>query len=412
MEIREGYKQTEVGVIPDDWDVKELGKLCSFTQGVQIPQSRQLKFNKNGYIRYLYIRDFFTDNFEWYVQDLFPSKVMEVNDIMMVNTGNTTGSVYSGAKGVLSNNAFRIGYNKVKLFRDYLFFLLTSSIVQDRLKALFNSAGQPHVGHGNIARVKIPIPPTMIEQTAIAQVLSDVDVLISSLEKLIAKKQYIKQGAMQQLLTGKKRLLGFSEEWEAKRFGDLGSTYGGLSGKTKQDFGNGSARYITFLNIMNNVVIDPKQFEFVKISPSERQNQALKGDLFFNGSSETPEEVGMCAVLLAEVKNVFLNSFCFGFRLYHGAKADGVFLAYFFRSNEGRELLYSLAQGATRYNLSKRSLLKLEFQIPRLDEQRAIATVLSDMDADIEALERKLSKYRMVKQGMMQELLTGKKRLI
>jgi type I restriction enzyme S subunit len=214
------------------------------------------------------------------------------------------------------------------------------------------------------------------------------------------------------LLTGRKRLPGFTREWTITRLVQLGSTFGGLTGKAKHDFGHGDARYITFMNIMTNVVIDCDAFEAVDVEPTESQNQVAKGDLFFNGSSETPGEVGMCAVLTHEVQYLFLNSFCFGFRFREGAQADGLYLAYFFRSGEGRELLKSLAQGAIRYNLSKTSLLKLAFRLPPLSEQNAIATIIADMDAEIAALEAKLAKARQIKQGMMQELLTGRIRFV
>jgi type I restriction enzyme S subunit len=163
---------------------------------------------------------------------------------------------------------------------------------------------------------------------------------------------------------------------------------------------------------MNNVVIETTQFEHVQVRPTENQNAALKGDLFFNGSSETPEEVGMCAVLLEDVSGVYLNSFCFGFRFYDDALANGLYLAYFFRSGEGRKLLYALAQGSTRHNLSKTALLRIEFPLPTLPEQTAIAEVLSDMDAELAALEQRRDKTRALKQGMMQELLTGRTRLV
>ena len=120
----------------------------------------------------------------------------------------------------------------------------------------------------------------------------------------------------------------------------------------------------------------------------------------------------MCAVLLADVPNLFLNSFCFGFRFYDGAEADGLFLAYYLRSKEGRELMKSLAQGSTRYNMSKTALLKSSFRLPTAPEQTAIAAVLSDMDAELAALEARREKTRLLKQGMMPELLTGKTRLI
>ena len=117
-------------------------------------------------------------------------------------------------------------------------------------------------------------------------------------------------------------------------------------------------------------------------------------------------------MLLNEVHDVYLNSFCFGFRFREDAEANGLFLAYYFRSKEGRELMKSLAQGSTRYNLSKLALLKSPIRLPSLPEQTAIAEVLTDMDVEIAALEQRLAKTRALKQAMMQELLTGKTRLV
>lgn len=201
------------------------------------------------------------------------------------------------------------------------------------------------------------------------------------------------------------------EQWGWTSLGALGSAFGGLTGKTKADFGHGAARYITFMNVMANTVIDCGLLEKVNVDRTEAQNRVVRGDLFFNGSSETPEEVGMCAVLMDDVEDVLLNSFCFGFRLRGQAVADGMYLAYFFRSGEGRALLASLAQGSTRYNLSKRALLEARFPLPPFAEQEAIADALSDADALIESIEQLIAKKRQVKQGAMQELLTGKRRL-
>ncbi len=260
------------------------------------------------------------------------------------------------------------------------------------------------VSKPQLKQISIPVP-TKAEQTAIATALSDTDALIESLEKLIAKKRLIKQGAMQELLKPK-------EGWVVKRLGELGKPYGGLSGKSKVDFTDGKYPYIPFMNIMSNPIIDTNYLDYVNIGSNEIQNNAIKGDLFFNGSSETPEEVGMCSVLLSDIQNLYLNSFCFGYRLIKDYQTDGLYLSYFFRSSEGRKLFFSMAQGATRYNLSKANFNKLEIKLPPPSEQTRIASILSDMDKEIEALEAKLEKYRKIKVGMMQQLLTGKIRLV
>jgi type I restriction enzyme S subunit len=217
---------------------------------------------------------------------------------------------------------------------------------------------------------------------------------------------------MQQLLTGQTRLPGFSGEWPRKRLGEIGSTYGGLTGKSKSDFGVGTALYVTFMSVMASVVIDSAEFENVQVTPSDLQNRVAKGDLLFNGSSETPEEVAMCSVMTLDVPNLYLNSFCFGFRLRDEQQSDGLFLAYLLRANPGRELMKALAQGSTRYNISKSALLEASIRLPPKAEQTAIATLLSDMDAELAALEARRTKTRDLKQAMMQELLTGRTRLV
>ena len=238
------------------------------------------------------------------------------------------------------------------------------------------------------------------------------DSLIESLEQLIAKKRAIKQGAMYELLTGKRRLPGFKGGWTTRCLGDYGSVYGGLTGKTKQDFGQGEARYVPFMSIMSGVKINVKSLLPVSLAIGETQSPVRAGDLLFNGSSETPEEIAMCSVVDFDQDNVFLNSFSFGFRLSGDNCVDPLFLAYLFRSETGRSIVAHLAQGAIRYNVSKVALLATPFSQPDLIEQKAIAQLFSDLDSEVQALEAKLAKARQVKQGMMQELLTGRIRLV
>ncbi len=260
-------------------------------------------------------------------------------------------------------------------------------------------------------QIAIALPPSVDEQYEIANAITEFDELIVTLEQLISKKRDIQQATMQYLLTGQRRLPGFSGAWDVKPMRALGNTYGGLAGKTKIDFGHGEARYIPFMNVMTDTVIDASWLEPVDLAPDEAQNLAKKGDLFFNGSSETPEEVGFCSVLLEEIPNLYLNSFCFGFRFNTTAKVNGLFFAYWFRSKAGRAAMSVLAQGATRYNIAKSAFMQLEIPQPSEEEQTAIATVLSDMGAELAALEARYEKACQLKQGMMQELLTGRIRL-
>lgn len=199
-------------------------------------------------------------------------------------------------------------------------------------------------------------------------------------------------------------------EWRLEKLGIFGETYTGLSGKTKDDFGVGKP-YIPYLNIFNNAIIRDGDFDYVNIEIEENQYLVQNGDLFFTTSSETPEEVGMCSVYLGNEPELYLNSFCFGFRTYDKAEISTEYLAQLFRSSLGRRIIYKLAQGATRYNISKTNLLNEEIPIPPLPEQKAIAQVLSTADAAIHTTEKLIAQKELRKKWLMQQLLTGRKRL-
>ncbi|XQL52982.1 restriction endonuclease subunit S [Escherichia coli] len=296
----------------------------------------------------------------------------------------------------------------------YSVFLFQSKSYRSQVVKLGQGAIRANIGQKDLARVCILVPP-LAEQKKIAQILSTWDKAISVTEKLLTNSQQQKKALMQQLLTGKKRLLDengvrFSGEWEYTIFGNLGDTYTGLTGKTKDDFGAGKP-YIPYINIFKNSRIDIQNLEYVQVNDDERQSVVKYGDIFFTTSSETPEEVGMSSVLLEEVSEVFLNSFCFGFRLNNFETLIPKYARYLFRSEHVRRQISTLGQGVTRYNLSKRQLIKLELKLPCVEEQQKIAAVLSAADAEISTLEKKLTCLRDEKKALMQQLLTGKRRV-
>lgn len=421
MAVNHGYKKTEVGVIPEEWDVKHLGDLGTVVRGGSPRPAGHPRYFNGDFIPWLTVGSltnipenqmFVTDTLGKLTEEGSKhSRILQKGTLVIVNSGaKTLGVAKVLAITCCANDGIAALVSQRDGNKQFLCYYLNSQI--KRLREVVAAGNdQLNLNTGRIAIVPVPFPSEP-EQRVIAEALSDVDALMGSLDRLIAKKRDIKQAVMQQLLTGQTRLHGFHGEWEVRPLGALGSTYGGLTGKTKADFGEGSGRYVTFKNIIKNVIIDCTIFERVRISPTETQNPVLKGDLLFNGSSETPEEVGMCAVLTADISNLFLNSFCFGFRFHDGAEADGLFLAYYLRSKQGREMMKSLAQGSTRYNLSKIALLNSSLRLPCLPEQTAIVEVLADMDAEITALEQRREKSRDLRQALMQELLTGKTRLV
>ncbi|WP_080358548.1 restriction endonuclease subunit S [Helicobacter pylori] len=278
------------------------------------------------------------------------------------------------------------------------------------LKTFANGSATKTITKNVIKNLLIPLPP-LNEQIAIADILSALDNYLHALRALILKKESVKKALSFELLSQRKRLKGFNQAWQRVRLGDIGITISGLVGKTKQDFINGNAKYITFLNVLNNVIIDTSILENVKIYPNEKQNSFKKYDLFFNTSSETPKEVGMCAVLLDDIDQVFLNSFCFGFRIFDKA-VDSLFLSYLINSEIGRKAFENLAQGSTRYNLSKSGFNNVCLFLPPLNEQSAIADILSALDKEIASLKNKKRQFENIKKALNHDLMSAKIRVL
>lgn len=281
----------------------------------------------------------------------------------------------------------------------------------EMIRGLSNAGGQQNLSGQIVKRIPVVLPP-LAEQKRIARAIRDIEDHAAALGCLISKKEAIKRSLMQQLLTGRTRLPGFSAEWHPVKLRDAGATYGGLTGKGKGDFGVGPGRFVTFVEVMSGVRLFGRQLERVRVVPGERQNQVMRGDVLFNGSSETPEEVALAAAVEFDPSpTTYLNSFCFGYRLKNDSLIDPIYLAYYFRSSKGRALVSALAQGATRYNIAKTKLMEMRPLLPNVEEQRAIVDVLLDFETEIRALNTRLTKARDIKIGMMQQLLTGRTRL-
>ncbi|WP_455232206.1 restriction endonuclease subunit S [Geopseudomonas aromaticivorans] len=412
-EVKPGYNMTEVGVIPEDWDFSPLVSLASIVTGSTPPTSDPKNYGDDflfvgpgdlSSTKYIFQSSKRLSKKGWSLTRQLPA-----GSILFTCIGSTIGKVGLAAEQLATNQQINSLIPTPENSSEFIYYALCHA--SNRIRGYASEQAVPLINKTEFSSVLIA-HPARYEQEKISSTLSDADALINWLDQLIAKKRDIKQAAMQLLLTGQKRLPGFSGDWYVKPMSALGNTYGGLAGKTKNDFGHGDARYIPFMNVMTDTVIDSGWLEPVDVAPDEAQNLAKKGDLFFNGSSETPEEVGFCSVLLEEIPNLYLNSFCFGFRFNATAKVDGLFFAYWFRGKAGRAAMSVLAQGATRYNVAKSAFMQLEIPQPSEAEQTAIATVLSDMDAELAALEARRDKVSQLKQGMMQELLTGRIRLL
>jgi len=260
--------------------------------------------------------------------------------------------------------------------------------------ALGTSAGSlsPRTSWKALKDFEFPLPP-LDEQKRIADILWAADNTAERYERTVINGQKLFSVVSNSLLDGKSRLEGgqasserdYPMHWVSYKIGDIGATFNGLTGKKGDDFGNG-APYIPYMNIFSNDRIDPKQLDFVAVREGEKQNTVQFGDIFFTTSSETPDEVGMSSVLLDELNDTYLNSFCFGYRLNSFDVLSPRYARFFFRGTRFRSVFRLLSQGVTRFNLSKRELMKVIITLPDREKQDAISNYLEKLEEKLQQL--------------------------
>lgn len=409
-EVPEGYRKTKIGVIPEDWEVKKIGKITNVLRGASPrPISDPKWFDEDSSVGWVRISDVSKSNkillkTEQYLskKGIQKSRLVKKNNIIMSICATVGRPIYTGFD-VCIHDGFVV-FDKLSVDKEFFYYMLLN---KEKFWHRYGQTGsQMNLNTNIVSKERIVIPTETIEQQKIAQILSTWDKAIELKEELIEKKKEQKKRLMQRLLTGEMRLPGFDGVWEKVRLGKIGQTFNGLSGKTAKNFGWGKP-YITYKNIFENSRINIKEVDYVKIYEGENQNIVKYGDIFFTTSSETPDEVGMSSVLLDAVEELYLNSFCFGFRLDNFEILMPGFARFLFRGNMFRKDIFKLAQGSTRFNLSKTEVLKLYVKLPAVQEQKSIAQVLSTADKEIELLTKELELLKQQKKGLMQLLLTG-----
>lgn len=256
-----------------------------------------------------------------------------------------------------------------------------------------------------VGNAMVPLPDRD-EQVKIGNYLDELDGLITlhqrkhdklcTLKKSMLDKMFPKPGETEPEI----RFEGFTDPWEQRKLGNCGTTYGGLTGKTKEDFGHGNARFIPYTNVFDNPLTDTKRLGAVEIDSS--QNQVAYGDAFFTVSSETPDEVGMSSVWLSNQEDVYLNSFCFGYR--QDSTFDPHYLAYMLRSRSVRSNLTLLAQGISRFNISKNKVMELSVPVPSAVEQEQLGQYFTKLDSLITLHQRKLELLRNIKKSLLDRM--------
>jgi len=412
-DVLEGYRMSEVGVIPEDWEVKTFGDVMTgFSSGATPYRGRpeyykgNIRWITSGELNYNVI----TDTIEKITENAVRNTNLKIHPkgtFLMAITGleaeGTRGSCGIVGAEATTNQSCMALFPTKELLMEYLFHYYVNYGNSLALEYCQGTKQQSYTA--KIVKIlPIIVPPTIEEQQAIASALSDVDVLITALEQLITKKRNIKQGAMQQLLTGEKRLPGFGGEWEVKELKTVVKDFI-VPMRDKPKSFKGDIPWCRIEDFDGKYLMGTKSGQYVNDGIVKEMNLKIHpiGTLLVSCSAN----LGRCAI----VKRPLITNQTFIGLVVNELKLSNEFIYYYMTFNA--EELNNLSSGTTISYLSREQFEIFKIHIPPTEsEQQAIAQILSDMDAEIKSLEQKRNKYKSIKQGMMQELLTGKTRLV
>lgn len=411
--ISQGYKQTGVGVIPEDWDVVPIGGLGEVRTGGTPPTNRRELYG-GGYL-FVSPADIGANKYinrtekTLSLEGFRSSRIFPAGSSLFVCIGSTIGKVGLAAVDLCSNQQINSVFPGVNVDSEFLYYSLLHA--SPRIAALAGEQAVPIINKSAFSANLIALPGKD-EQLAIAKALSDADARIEALEALLAKKRDLKQAAMQQFLTGKTRLPGFSGEWEVKPLGEIGEVSGaGVDKKVRE--GEQPVRLVNYMDAYRRTFIQSSDLDHWVTAPQHQARRCTveKGDVFFTPSSETRDDIANSAVAMEDIPDAAYS--------YHVVRLrikdhwDLQFRAYAFQTRDFLDQAQMICDGSgTRYVISLAKFRGMTVKVPEVKEQAAIAEILSDMDAELAALDAEAEKARTIKQGMMQNLLTGKVRLV
>lgn len=424
----EGFVQSEVGLIPVDWDVYKLPEVIWYQEG---PGLRKWQFKAKG-LKVINVTNLQQNGFldldrtdrhiSWdEYEKTYKHFACDEGDLVIASSGNSycKSSIVRKRDLPLLMNTSVIRFKPVGEFsKGFMDVYLKSPYFKDQIDLLITGGAQPNFGPAHLDKIKIPAPSNPEEQTAIANALSDVDALLTELEKLIAKKQAIKTATMQQLLTGKTRLPQFATYTEGEKQGQPKGTKPSELGKIPEDwdlvsFGQAS-------EFINGRAYTIHEWETTGTPVIRLQNLTGRGAEYYYSNLQLPEKQ-----YCNKGDLLFMWSATFGPVIWKGDKAIYHYHIWKIKCRNGfsQEFLYFLlddmteklkrgsSSGGTMLHVTKEMMESTKAVFPSFEEQTAISTILSDMDNEIQTLEQRLAKTRQIKQGMMQELLTGRTRL-
>lgn len=409
---------------PDGVEWKHLGDICNikgrigfrgYTRNDQVKegegalslspsniQDGQMDYSKGNYIT-------------WQKYEESPEIMTRNGDIIFCKTASV------GKVALVKDLPYKATINPqlvvlkdVQCNSSFLAYVLGTDLVQNKVISMAGVGSVPNISQKALSEIEIPVPPLPVQEE-IVRILDTFTELQAELQAELQKRKQQYNYYLDNLLNFNDINRGGQAEVRWMKMSDIGTFYSGLSGKTKEDFQNGNAKFISYMNIFNNPSLITDVDDRVKILEGEKQNTIQYGDLLFTGSSETPDECGMCSVLTHHTEDkLYLNSFCFGFRFNDLSGINPEFMKFLFRSSVIRKLICKTANGVTRFNISKKEFAKIVIPIPSLAEQDHVASVLDKfyfLVGDLTAgLPAEIEKRRQQYEYYRDKLLTFKRK--
>lgn len=414
MEIKKGYRQTEAGVIPNDWEVKKLGELGKFSKGQGIRKD-EAQSGDTPCVRYGEIYTKHDNVIKEFYSFISPSvaktaKRIKQGDILFAGSGETKEEIGKCVANIYNEEAYAGGdvviYSPSNTDSLLLGYLLNSPPIVRQKSSKGQGDAVVHISAKSLKDVVIPLPRTKSEQSAIASVLSETDSLIASLEKLISKKKAVKKGTMQALLTGKIRLPGFTKKWTSKRIGEISNVEsGGTPSTLVASYWGGNVRWMNSGELNLKEIYDVEN-RITELGVKNSSTKLIPRKCVLIGLAGQGKTRGTVAINFVELcTNQSIAA------IFPNYSFLSEFLYYNLDSRYDELRLLSAGDGG-RGGLNLTIIKNLVVQLPEKDEQIAIAHSIGDMDKELEKLILKLRKYQNLKQGLMEHLLTGKIRLV
>ena len=397
----------------DDWEERKLGEVGKTKSGIGFPDAQQGGMQGTPFYKVSDMNNPGNEvvmmNANNYASDT-QIKENKWNPIDPQNSGvvfaKVGAAIFLDRKRIV-DTSFLIDNNMMSYLFDSSWNRYFGKTLFEKLRlSRFAQVGAiPSFNGSDVENIKVMVPE-IEEQQKIGSFFKQLDEIIALHQRKLDLLKEQKKGFLQKMFpkNGAKvpelRFAGFADDWEERKLGEVGNTFTGLSGKTKEDFGHGEGKFITYMNVFSNPVADLDGLESVEID--NKQFQVKAGDVLFTTSSETPEEVGMSSMWLGNADNIYLNSFCFGYR--PTIEFDKYYLAFMLRSAPIRKKFQLLAQGISRYNISKNKVMEMSIPVPSIEEQELLGAFFNNLNQTIALHQRKLDLLKEQKKGFLQKM--------